>query len=108
MVRLLEKRCSYKYTITTIPGSFNWLADHMSKIPHKHKDMPEAEPNIPYRGQVRWVTQGNRGSIRINRVLMIMACNGRKGKKYQQCIDTIKLGRSPKEIEEENPDHPFL
>ena len=37
-----------------------------------------------------------------------MAGHGRKFEKYKKCIEAIKLGRSPKEIQEEDPDQSFL
>ena len=70
--------------------------------------MPEIERNLPYWGQVRCNTPGNRGSIRINRVSVVMVHDGRRDKKYQQCVKAIKMVKSQKELKEEHPDHPFL
>ena len=93
MVRLLEKISGYNFFINTIPGK---LTDFMSRFPRKACEMPEEERKLPYRHQVRRITQGNRGCMRINCVLVDMARDGRKDEKYQKCIEAIKLGRSPK------------
>ena len=37
-----------------------------------------------------------------------MAMGGRKDEKNMKCIKTIKGGRSPKEVQEEYPNHPFM
>ena len=80
----------------------------MSRFPRKTTEMPQVERNLSYRHQVRRITQGNRGGIKINRVLVDMTWDGRKDEKYQKSIEAIKLGRSPKKVAEEEPDHPFI
>ena len=37
-----------------------------------------------------------------------MTKDRRNDEKYQKCIEAIKLGRSPKEVQAEDPDNPFL
>ena len=109
MVRLLEKISCYNYTIHTIPGDVNKLADFMSRFPRKECTMPEVERNVPFSNMVRRITQGtNKGGLRINQVLVNFARDGQKDIQYQQCIEEIKKGRTPSQVREENPDHPYL
>ena len=91
MVRLLEKISGYNYSINTIK---NKLADFMCRFLRKTTEMPEVERNLPYRHQVRRITQGSRSGMRINCVLVDMAKDGRKDEIYQKYIEAIKLGRS--------------
>ena len=66
MVRLIEKISCYNYTIHTIPGAVNKLADFMSRFLRKECKMPEVERNVPFSNMVRMITQGsNKGGLRI-------------------------------------------
>ena len=58
--------------------------------------MPEIPRNLPYRGQVRRITPGNGGSIRINWVLVDMARGRRRDPKYQAFIRLSRWERLPK------------
>ena len=109
MVRLIEKISCYNYTIHTIPGSVNKLADFMSRFPRKECRMPEVERNVPFSNMVRWITQGSsRTGLRINQILVNFVCNGQKDNNYIRCIEEIKKRRTPGEVKSEDPAHPFV
>ena len=79
MVRLIEKISCYNYTIHTIPGAVDKLADFMSRFPRKECKMPEVERNVPFSNMVRRITQGsNKGGLRINQILVNFARDGQK------------------------------
>ena len=82
--------------------------DFMSRFPRKECKMPEVEWNLPFPHQVRRITQGTKGGLRINQILVNMARDGRKDEKYVKCVEAILKGRSPKEVKKEDPDHPFV
>ena len=78
-------------------------------IPGKACKMPEVERNLPFRHQVRRITQGTKGGLRINQILVNMAReDGRKDEKYVKCVEAILKGRSPKEVEDEDTNCPFV
>ena len=65
------------------------------------------ERNLPFRHQVRRITQGTKGGLRINQILVNMARDRRKVDKYVKFFEAILKGRFPKEVKEEDPNHPL-
>ena len=57
---------------------------------------------------MRRITQGTKGGLRINQILVNMARDGRKDEKYVKCVKAILKERSPKEVKEEDPNYPFV
>ena len=53
---------------------------------------------IPYKG----------AGLRVNHVLKDIAAEGKKDPKYRACIEDIRKGKTPKELETEKPDNSFL
>ena len=51
--------------------------------------MPEVERNLPFCHQVRRITQGTKGGLRINQIFVNMARDGRKDEKYVKCVEAI-------------------
>ena len=67
-------------------------------------EMHDIWKNLPFQGQVRRITPYKVAGWRIDHVLTDLAVDGKQDPKYQACIEAIKLGKNPKELQEDQPD----